>query len=306
MLFSEVLELWWIGNQLNLREITRIHKRQTIEKHILPWFGETNIEDIDDILINGFITHERKNGNRISEGGICENTIIKELGIIKGVIEYAIKKEYICFNPFELVPNLKRTRPKEFNVYTFDEVQKLIVAARPKWLGDMILLAYNTGMRKSECFGLQWDDINFENKALCIRRGVTATKPNERLISEPKTSTSIRTIMLDNDTINMLKRRFTNRTSDIWIFADKYGKLISPWYNVRYFRKSCTEANIPPRRFYDLRHTHITDLVTNGIALPIIQKRAGHSNISMTMHYTHVDYSMQQSTVDFLNNRNRE
>ncbi len=136
-----------------------------------------------------------------------------------------------------------------------------------------------------------------------MKRSVTAAKPRDRFITEPKTRSSKRVVLLDDGTVDMLSRRFEKRTSNIWVFADQFGELLSPWYNVKYFRAACKKANIPIRRFYDLRHTHITELVEAGESLPVIQQRVGHSNIAMTMHYTHIKPNSQQSIVGILNKR---
>ncbi len=76
------------------------------------------------------------------------------------------KKRTHNHKPNEFDQKIKREPSKEFEIFTFDEVQLLIDVARPKWLGNMILLAYNTGMRKCECYGLQWEDIDFKQKNL--------------------------------------------------------------------------------------------------------------------------------------------
>lgn len=305
MLFGEVLEMWWYGEQLNLREISIHKKRMTINAHILPYFGSEEIDLIDDLKINQFIYQEKEKGNHITGGPLNPNQIIKEIAIIGTVLEYALQKGYIRQNPMIFIKKIKRVPAQEYEIFTFEEVQKLIQVARPKWLGDMILLAYNTGMRKCECFGLQWEDINFVEKSISINRSVTAAKPGDRFITEPKTILSKRSILLDDETFEMLKRRYNKRTSDFWVFADKYGQLLSPWYNVKYFRAACKKAGIHSKRFYDLRHTHITELVLSGESLAVIQKRVGHSNINTTMHYTHIQSNSQQNIVNRLNERNK-
>lgn len=301
--FSEVLEMWWNCDKLNLREITLYHKRMTIDRHILPFFGDFDITDIDDIIITNFVTHEKMCGNLITGGPLCQNSIIKELGIVNGVIGYALKKRFIDDNPFDFIKALKHEPVKNFAIFTPVEVQSLIKVARPKWLGDMILLAYSTGLRKCECFGLQWENIDFTHMRLTVQRSVTAVKPGDRYITEPKTHSSHRVVLFDNATADMLLRRYKKRTSDIWVFADKYGNLLSPWYTAKYFGIARKKVGIHDKRFYDLRHTHITELVNGGIPLPVIQQRAGHTNINMTMHYVHISPDTQQGVVDMINGR---
>lgn len=301
LLFTDVLETWWVGNRLGLREISLYRKRAIIDTHVLPYFGGLEITNIDDVIICSYIADELDHGNRLTKKGLCKNSVKKAVGIVGEVMDYAVKKGLISLNPMLLIKSLKREPTKQFETYVADEVDKLIKVARPKWLGDMINLAYNTGMRRCECFGLQWDDIDFVNKLLVVSRSVTAAKPNDRFVAEPKTRGSKRIIMLDDDTSAMLMRRHATRTSASWVFASKYGDLLSPWYLTKYFRLACQVAGVSGKRFYDLRHTHITQLVEAGIPLPIVQQRAGHSTINMTMHYVHIKADAQNSVVDMLN-----
>lgn len=295
MKFSDILEMWWNGYKIDLRDITIIHRRASIDVHILPYFGHMDIPSITDTEIVDFISYERQCKK------ICQNSIIVNLRIVRWVLDYAVQKGEIERNPFELVKKLKREPTAEFAIYSPDEVRRLIDASRPKWLGDMILLVYRTGLRKCECFGLQWCDINFEGKYLTVTRGVTATKPGERLISDPKTRSSRRVVLLDDVCVDLLTDRYNKRASDVWVFADKTGSLLSPWYLVNYFNETRSRAEIQGKRFYDLRHTHITELVSAGIPLPVIQKRVGHANINMTMHYVHVGVDTQKAVVELLN-----
>lgn len=281
---------------LDLRDVTVRHRRVAIDVHILPFFGNMDISVITDADIVNFISYERECKK------ICQNSIISNLRIVNWVLGYALQKGLIVKNPFEFVKKLKTEPVAEFEIYSPDEVRALIDVARPKWLGDMILLAYHTGLRKCECFGLQWSDIDFENKRLTVMRSVTSTKPGERFVSDTKTHSSHRVILLDNKCLDMFARRYSNHTSDVWVFADREGNLLSPWYLVKYFGIARRKAGIQGRkRFYDLRHTHITELASAGISLPVIQKRAGHSNINMTMHYTHIKPDAQSPIVDLLN-----
>lgn len=306
MTFKDVREEWWSGKTFDLREISIFKLSEIIRCHISPYFDDMAIDKITDVDVNKYIANELSHGNRLNHGPLCQNTIKKALNIINNVFKYAVLKHYIRDNPMDLVPRLKHVQSKPFNIFYPDEIERLISVARPKWLGDMIILAYHTGMSKEEIYGLQWSDIDFEQNFLNINKTIVAISPKRYFINEPKTKTSRRLIMMDDVTIEMLRRRQLNRTSDTWVFANKFGTEINPWYNVKYFRNSCAKVGIENKRFHDLRHTHITELVSAEKSIPVIQQRAGHSDIKMTMHYTHISPKMQQSIIDFLNNRNRQ
>lgn len=303
MLLKDVTEDWWYGNSFTLRATTRRRKREILDKHILPFFDGYDISTIDDVLINQFIQAESAYGNRLNRQPLSEGMVYKEMYILKSIFQYACLKGIIEKDPFQTI-RLKRPKYKVFEVYTPKEVEAIIQVAQPKYLGDMILLSYHTGMRKGECYGLQWQDIDWNRHVIQVNRSVTATEPRERLVSNPKTQSSKREILMDEVTMSMLQHRKGLGLSDIWVFTNKCGEPLSPWYAVRDFRIASNKARVYGKRFHDLRHTHITELVAAGIPLPVIQKRVGHSNISTTMRYVHVNTDMQQGIVDFLNMRN--
>ena len=303
MLLKDVAEDWWCGNSFSLRATTRRRKREILDKHILPFFDGYDINKIDDVLINQFIQAEGTHGNRLNRQPLSEGMVYKEIQILKSIFYYACLKEVVEKDPFKTV-KLKRPNYQVFEIYTPQEIENIIQVARPKYLGDIILLSYHTGMRKGECYGLQWQDIDWDRHVMRVSRSVAATEPRERIISEPKTQAGKREILLDAATITMLRRRKKLELSGTWVFANQYGELLSPWYCVRNFRMASNAAQVYGKRFHDLRHTHITELVAAGIPLPVIQKRVGHSNISTTMRYVHVGTDMQQGIVDFLNMRN--
>jgi integrase len=58
-------------------------------------------------------------------------------------------------------------------------------------------------------------------------------------------------------------------------------------------------ANVPRIRFHDLRHTHATLLLQEGVNVKVVSERLGHANISITLDtYSHVLPSMQQHAAD--------
>ena len=178
----------------------------------------------------------------------------------------------------------------------------MIEAARPKWLGDMIALAYRTGLRRGEMFGLHWDDIDFIKGSLCVNRSVASMEPRQRIVKEPKTPASVRCIRLDKATLQVLmKRKEKALPNSLWVFESKYGDPLSPWYTSKYLHDSCVKAGIEPRGIHILRHTHATLLLEKGVYPNIVQARLGHSAVSVTLGtYGHVLPWMQEVVIEIL------
>lgn len=301
--FREVREEWWVGYVIGRRENTIRRTRDRLQWHVAPFFDDLPVGDITDVYINQYIIAELEHGHRLTGGPLNQNSVRKTLHAINLILKYAKGKRYIQDNPMDLVPRLQAVPSRAWYVYTPDEVAALVKVARPKWMGDAILIAYHNGLRKEEVFGLRWVDIDFDSHLLHVKTTITASSPRDYYINDPKTPGSLRDVLFDRETEAVLRRRWDSRTSEEWLFANQYGQEMNPWYTVKYFRAACAAAGIPMHRFHDLRHTHITELVEAGLPLPIIQRRAGHKNINTTLQYTHISTAMQQSVVDYLNNR---
>ena len=79
------------------------------------------------------------------------------------------------------------------------------------------------------------------------------------------------------------------------VFAQKNGNPIQPSEMARNFRKLIESTDLPYIRFHDLRHTHATLLLQQGVHPKIVSERLGHSTIGITMDtYTHVLPNMQK------------
>ncbi len=79
------------------------------------------------------------------------------------------------------------------------------------------------------------------------------------------------------------------------VFAQKNGKPIQPTEMARNYRNIVDLSGLPYIRFHDLRHTHATLLLKQGVHPKVVSERLGHSTIGITMDtYTHVLPNMQK------------
>ncbi len=81
----------------------------------------------------------------------------------------------------------------------------------------------------------------------------------------------------------------------MYLFAQKNGKPIQPTEMARNYRKLVDKSGLPYIRFHDLRHTHATLLLQQGVHPKVVSERLGHSTIGITMDtYTQVLPNMQK------------
>ena len=158
-------------------------------------------------------------------------------------------------------------------------------------------LALATGMRRGEVGGLKWEDIDFDDSAIILKRNLVDGKDNQITEKLPKNN-KFRKIDLDVETLRILseyksfiaqfqlkkKLKFVN---DI-VFPDLDGEFTHPKLWTNRFKNYMKELGIKNQTLHNLRHTHISNLLSIGISLSYVSNRAGHSDISTTARiYAH-------------------
>lgn len=302
MTFEECFARWWAKKKLSVSPLTVSKYEMIYNVHILPQFRGKELSEISDDDVVKFITEKREHGNRLTNGSLCANTVRKLISAIHGTYEYAIQHHMVESNPCNNI-KLKKDPPPKIQVFSESEIEALVQCSTPDWLSDMILLAYHTGMRKGELYGLQWDDVDFQNSTLDVQRSVASDSYGKIYINPTKTQNSDRKVFLDEASIQMLARRYKRRNQEIqWVFTGRNGDLLSPLSHSRLFRKACESADVPPRNFHCIRHSHITWLLNKGVPVKLVSERVGHADASITLKtYAHYIPSTQSIAVDVLN-----
>ena len=151
-------------------------------------------------------------------------------------------------------------------------------------------------MRKGEIYALSWDDVDLKNGTLYIHRNLQRTSEGLTIYS-PKNNKG-RKITIDNDTLDKISEwkdmqdDYAEQYAGIFdnkynlLFTNSFGNPIDNTnYQKRYWNKLAEAAQLPKGfRWYDLRHTHATLLLSNGVPIKVVSERLGHSTVQMTMN----------------------
>lgn len=288
MLFREALPLWWKEYRLNLQDTTIQKKEYDFHAHLLPAFGDLPLESIMRQHIQDYIIQKASS--------LTPGTVKCHYKILHPFFVWAHENGLIPSNPAQNI-KFPKAHKKEIEVYSPEEMKALIRAARPGWFADMILLAYHTGMRRGELHALKWNDIDFIRKSCIIRRSASTIQRGDFILHQPKTADSVRTILLDDTCIEMLKARQAASQTE-WIFSTRNQKPVSPSYDAHLLHAACEKAGIPYRNFHCIRHSTATYLLSQGINPKIVQEILGHSDLSITLGtYGHALPTMQREAV---------
>ncbi|MFL5626621.1 MAG: tyrosine-type recombinase/integrase [Ktedonobacteraceae bacterium] len=311
---SQYLVYWLEHNVQNVvRPRTYERYEAIVRLHIVPIIGKVKLQALTPQHIQ--VLKSKKLKEKLSPTTV---SAIQEM--LHKALDDAIKLGLVARNVCDAV-SPPRKQHKEFNPFTSDEARKLLEAAKGHPQEALFVLALATGMRRGELLGLKWQDINFVEGTLQVRR-VLSRLPTQMgkdrgdlyVESEPKTKSSRRNIVLTGFALEALKqhrvRQETMRrlAADTWedhdyVFCKPSGRHLNPGHDVLVQLKLLLEkAGLPDRRFHDLRHGAATLLLSMGVHPKVVQEILGHSEISMTMDiYSHVLPTMQKDAMDRFN-----
>src|SRR5690606_21983220 len=144
------------------------------------------------------------------------------------------------------------------------------------------LLALTTGMRQGEILGLRWKDIDVENRTISVVQ--TLSHKGQILSAGAKTAAGNRKISIDENTLNQLlslklkykEEKMANRPIyqdyDL-VIRTSIGTPVSPRNLLRSFYSIIEKAQVRKIRFHDLRHTHASLLLKQGVNPKIVAER---------------------------------
>ncbi len=168
-------------------------------------------------------------------------------------------------------------------------MQAAETALKAPHLGDFIVLALHTGMRRSEILGLEWRRIDLAANLLHLQSEHTKSK---RRRSVPINRTARGSIL------RRARFRAEHCPDSPWLFCNQDGERIADVK--RSFATACRKAGIEDFRIHDLRHTCAAWLVSDGVPLPEVRDLLGHSTVKVTERYAHLSPDNVRSAVERL------
>lgn len=249
------------------------------------------------IFINKLLSDEVHN--------YAKNTVDRIHGNMMHIMNNAVDNDELEKN---ILKGIQITKQEESKILFLNkgEVEMLLVAieSADMFKRVMIIVLLRTGLRSGELLGLQWHDINFKDKTLEISRQRTI-----RGLGPPKTTSSYRSMFLDDITIDTLKEykewQETNKKHNPYYIDSDYVMVIEtgkefyysqPQYLMMMMLKS---ARLPPRQStHLLRHTHAVLLLEAGVDIKTVSRRLGHKNIQTTANiYLHISDDHEKNSM---------
>lgn len=322
MTFAEFSERWLNEYAINLAPRTYNEYKKLLPK-INAHIGSIPLQDLKPLHLVEFYNrlraigkeppHNKFNKSNFPTKPLTENTILHYYNLIGGILHKAVDWDCLEKNPNDKVPRPK-IKKHEPNFYDEQQVQELIKCLESESLKyrALIMLALDTGARRGELTGLEWDDIDFSKNCITINK-ITQRLNGEIIEKAPKTNSSIRKLQITDITAKILKDfRQSQRLEELrlgskWIktnkvFTGEFGGPMPPETPSHIFENIIKKHNLPKIKFHELRHTSVSLLINAGIQTQLISKRVGHSSISTTSAiYSHIFNSTECEATQKLN-----
>lgn len=299
--YKDFLSDWFASKKNSIGVQTASSYEQYLNNRIIPSLGNVKINRLKPIDIQKYV-------NALKEEGLAGATIKKIFDIIRSSLEYGVDFNLIQVNVAQKV-KLPKIESTEMTVWDGQQTNAFLQIAQEDPSYIAFYLAVSTGMRQGELLGLRWKDIDFEKGCLYVRQ--TLSHDGKTFLTGAKTKASLRTIGLSNKAIEKLKKHKSYmdkmkrdcpsyQDNDL-VVCTQIGTPINPSNLRRSFNRLIEKAAVPKIRFHDLRHTHATLLLSEGINVKVISERLGHSSIKITLDtYSHVLPIMQEEAAKTL------
>ncbi|TRW48921.1 site-specific integrase [Aliidiomarina halalkaliphila] len=272
-LFSEFAELWFSEMQIQWRTSHSDTVRISLDRYLLPQFGEKEVGRITKAEILEFRASLAKVRTR-SNQTLSPSRINHIMTPLRMILNEAANR-FNFSSPYQGIKSLKVPRT-DVEPFGLDEVQMIINTVRPDFR-NYYTVRFFTGMRTAEIDGLQWDAVDFTRRQIMVKRTIVNGE-----VQYTKNDGSFRAIDMSQLVFDALKRQYETTGQYDYVFCSRTGTPLAHnnvtkrvWYPL------LRHLGLAKRRPYQTRHTAATLWLASGESPEWIAQQMGHSTTEM-------------------------
>jgi integrase len=291
----------WLRNSAGPRVSSRTLEsyRGNLDRYLGPKLGRIPLEKLTPRHVQEMEAQLLQNGGRNGRP-LSPRTVLQAHRVLSKALNDAVKLGYLARNVVDAVEP-PRTTKYEGQFLDWEEVHVLLDQITDPLRQTLALLAIQTGLRRSELLGLHWRDINFSSGALSVRRALIKLASGGTELKVPKNGHR-RVVDLPADSVEALRahrgRNPETSGNGNFVFCHSDGSALDPDLITQAFERIAKKNGLKGLRLHDLRHTHASLMLSQGIHPKIVSERLGHSSIGITIDlYSHVLPTVQGEAV---------
>lgn len=303
-----VLELgrkWLKGHvQPNLKPGAAANYKGTFYRHVAPTLGAVRVDDCKPQMVKALLGRKRAEG-------LSEETVAKIRRHMHAMFAFAQDEGLLTVNPASAPRKRGQKQRKRARGTALSPAQiaRFLAVCSPRWR-RFFTVALDTGLRRGEMIGLRREDVALLERVLYVRRSIGAYDDAEEddgdgSLLTTKTEAAERLVpILDGAqaALEEILAEGEDTRDEAPVFATverkrgrdgvmrPTGRPLSPRMVTRVFRRYADRAGLPKTiRLHDLRHTAITNAISQGEDILLVAAFAGHAKTSTTVDvYSHL------------------
>lgn len=218
------MAIWTKSYFDSLTTKTKETRRKAIQKHVLPFLGAKELEQITDADITKIYAVMRQKGYAEGTVSDVDNNLYK-------IFQAAMERNLITINPIDSV-NRPTFLPKEHRPLTEDEINRVKACIKESALGNLYIVIMETGMKTGEALAISWEDIDFRQNVIRIQkafRNIVTAPVLENIIEKgiiytmnANVITAIKAEKKQQEKKALLAGNYWNNTNN-FVFTNCYG-----------------------------------------------------------------------------------
>lgn len=296
---------YWMTNAVRpkLGARTVVNYQEYVSLYIVPEVGGLRLADLTPARIQALYTNLLEHGRKRTRGdgsrGLSTTTVGNLHRVLHQALEMAVTWNLLPENPAKrvAVPSASKRKPV---ILTPEQVAAILAETNNPRLRLLVLLSVCTGMRRGECLGLRWTDVDFARGLLHITHSLVDTGDTV-ILKAPKTEAGARPVKMPALLSEVLHAHRAAQEEYKAMFGAAYhdegyiicwedGRPVHPHRFYKPLKTLLRRLGLPETaRLHDLRHSHASHLLTANVHPKAVSERLGHEDIETTLNiYSHV------------------
>lgn len=247
-------------------------RKKSMVGNIVKFFGAAEMFDaISSTRIEQFVQHRRERATA--------NSVRLELGVLRGIFAWAVKRGFIEENP-ALAIRVSKSDQTERRSLTRVEFERILEACSA-WLQVIVRLSVATGLSRSQLLSLRWDQLDKHKSEIRLQ---SSGRDTCRCIPLNRTARSL-----------LASLRAEQRDSIGAIFN---GKSFTKANISQAFMRATRSVGIGDISFKDLRESGAHWILKEGLGLEAVAEFLGHKDVGTAVHYQHLSTPRLKDAVD--------
>lgn len=293
MSLQSLYELYIEDKKHRVKASTVFLQESNYKTYIQPYFAVS----VDELTLSAI----RNWQNQLSGKGLSAALIRSVTTELGAILKFGKKYYNITTIDASMIDKPAKIK-KDMNFWTLDDWREIEPNLRAdNGVDVMISFLFWTGCRLGEMLALTPADFDFESSAVKIKKTIAKSSAGY-IVQDPKTKKSNRTILLPKKIADSVKSYISK------LYGIKPNDFIFGGYSAcqsqikREIMRLSNKCGVKRIRIHDLRHSHASLLIEQGLPPLLIADRLGHENVTTTLNiYGHLYPNKQEDILNKLN-----